>query len=57
MNKYKDKIFTNQKYNGLKKTVEKIMSQTNLQLLNNILISEKNKIQEFSPPKTSKKEK
>ena len=56
MNKYKDKIFTNQKYNGLKKTVEKILSQTNLQLLNNILISEKKKIHELSPPKASKKE-
>ena len=58
MNKYKDKIFTNPKHNGLKKTVEKIVSQTNLQLLNNILLSEKKKkTSEISLIKTSKKEK
>ena len=58
MNKYKDKIFTNPKHNGLKKTVEKIVYQTNLQLLNNILLSEKKKkTSEISLIKTSKKEK
>ena len=58
MNKYKDKIFTNPKHNGLKKTVEKIVSQTNLQLLNNLIQSEKKKpMPELSPPKTSKREK
>ena len=56
MNKYKDKIFTNPKHNGLKKTVEKIVSQTNLQLLNNIILSEKKKkMNEKYPPKISKK--
>ena len=48
MNKYKNKIFTNPKHNGLKKTVEKIVSQTNLQLLNNILLSEKKKNRKYT---------
>ena len=58
MNKNKDKIFTNNKNNGLKKTVEKLMAVNNQQLLNNILNSEKKKVHELSPPpKSSKKEK
>ena len=58
MNKYKDKIFIHPKHNGLKKTVEKIISPTNLQILNNILLSERKKtMPEISPAKPSKKEK
>ena len=41
MNKYKDKIFVNPKSNGLKKTVEKLVSANNQQLINNILSMEK----------------
>lgn len=40
MDKFKDEIFTTEKTNGLKKTVEKLMHPSNKEILNNILKSE-----------------
>ena len=58
MNKCPDKIFKDSKNNGLKKTVEKLMTINNQQILNNILSTEKKKVvHELSPPKTTKKDK
>ena len=46
INKIKDEIFNDKKYNKLEKTVEKLMSKNNLNLLNYIILLEENKSQQ-----------
>ena len=55
MNEYKDEIFVNPKNNGLKKTMEKLISPNNQELLNNIL--DKEKYIPETPQKIQKKDK
>ena len=59
MSKCKDKIFTGKKTMGLQKTMEKLVSDINQQLLQSILDSEKNdkRTSSISHQKISKKEK
>ena len=55
MNKFQKQIFTSPKSIGLKKTMEKLMSQNNQKLLQSILNTEKVDKKPIGPPTKSKK--